>query len=168
MPDRFFDKIKLFKGAEIQPGRPAAEPGEEEKGQPPGRGLIGSPWFFLDDRRRRRRALPRPPALRGPVGARPGRDRPGGRRRALRPARRGRRGDAQRKSRGRRRHPARLHATIPTSSPSPRTRSGASSPRAGTGPPRPPGTVPRRSSGRSSSTSWASTSRPRTSRPWPG
>ena len=47
MPDRFFDKIKLFKGAEIQPGRPAAEPGEEEKGQPPGRGLVGSPWFFL-------------------------------------------------------------------------------------------------------------------------
>ena len=47
MPDRFFDKIKLFKGSEIQPGRPPAEPGEEDKAQPPGRRFLSSPWFFL-------------------------------------------------------------------------------------------------------------------------
>jgi putative nucleotidyltransferase with HDIG domain len=47
MPDRFFDKIKLFKGSEIQPGRPPAEPGEEDKAQPPGRRLLASPWLFL-------------------------------------------------------------------------------------------------------------------------
>ena len=30
MPASFFDKIKLFKGAEIQPGRPPVETAEDE------------------------------------------------------------------------------------------------------------------------------------------
>jgi putative nucleotidyltransferase with HDIG domain len=47
MASRFFDKIKLFKGAEIQPGRPAAEPSEEEKPQPLGRRILEGPWLFL-------------------------------------------------------------------------------------------------------------------------
>ena len=48
MPTSFFDKIKLFKGAEIQPGRPpAAEPAEEEKAQPLGRRLVQGPWLVL-------------------------------------------------------------------------------------------------------------------------
>jgi putative nucleotidyltransferase with HDIG domain len=47
MPSPFFDKIKLFKGAEIQPGRPAAEPSEEEKPQPLGRRILEGPWLFL-------------------------------------------------------------------------------------------------------------------------
>ena len=47
MPASFFDKIKLFKGAEIQPGRPAVEPPVEEK--PPAffRRLIRDPWPIL-------------------------------------------------------------------------------------------------------------------------
>ena len=47
MPERFFDKIRLFKGAEIQPGRPPSEAGEEDKAQPPGRRIFAAPWFLL-------------------------------------------------------------------------------------------------------------------------
>jgi putative nucleotidyltransferase with HDIG domain len=47
MPERFFDKIKLFKGAEIQPGRPPSEAGEEDKSQPPGRRALAAPWVLL-------------------------------------------------------------------------------------------------------------------------
>jgi len=47
MPTSFFDKIKLFKGSEIQPGRPAAESLEEEKRQPLGQRLLKGPWLFL-------------------------------------------------------------------------------------------------------------------------
>jgi putative nucleotidyltransferase with HDIG domain len=47
MPASFFDKIKLFKGTEIQPGRPPAEPSEEEKGQPLAQRLIQGPWLVL-------------------------------------------------------------------------------------------------------------------------
>ncbi len=47
MPTSFFDKIKLFKGAEIQPGRAPAEPAEEEKKGPLGERLLKGPWFFL-------------------------------------------------------------------------------------------------------------------------
>ena len=47
MPTSFFDKIKLFKRAEIQPGRVAAEPGEEEKKLPPGQRLLKGPWLFM-------------------------------------------------------------------------------------------------------------------------
>ena len=160
MPDRFFDKIKLFKGAEIQPGRPAAEPGEEEKGQPPGRGLIRrAPGSFSasspsSPRSSSSACLPR--ACRRSTGA------ISPRRTSSRPfdlliedaeATRQRKAEA-------------ADAILPVYTydrqrlrRSPRTRSGGCSPRAGTGPPRPPGTVPRRSSGRSSSTSWASISR---------
>jgi putative nucleotidyltransferase with HDIG domain len=47
MPTSFFDKIKLFKGAEIQPGRPPAEPAEEEKRQTLFRRLTRGPWIIL-------------------------------------------------------------------------------------------------------------------------
>jgi putative nucleotidyltransferase with HDIG domain len=47
MPASFFDKIKLFKGAEIQPGRPAVEPPEEEKPPKFFRRLIKDPWPIL-------------------------------------------------------------------------------------------------------------------------
>ncbi len=47
MPTSFFDKIKLFKRAEIQPGRPAVDPAEEEKKLPLGQRLIKEPWLFL-------------------------------------------------------------------------------------------------------------------------
>src|SRR4030042_1348566 len=47
MPTSFFDKIKLFKRAEIQPGHPAADPVEEEKKLSLGPRLLGSPWLFL-------------------------------------------------------------------------------------------------------------------------
>ena len=47
MPTSFFDKIKLFKGAEIQPGRAPAEPAEEEKKLPLGERLLKGPWLFL-------------------------------------------------------------------------------------------------------------------------
>jgi cyclic-di-AMP phosphodiesterase PgpH len=47
MPSPFYDKIKLFKGAEIHPGRPASESPEEEKQLPLGRRLIEGPWLFL-------------------------------------------------------------------------------------------------------------------------
>jgi len=47
MASSFFDKIKLFKGAEIQPGRPPAEPSEEEKSQPFLEKLIQGPWLIL-------------------------------------------------------------------------------------------------------------------------
>jgi len=47
MPTSFFDRIKLFKGAEIQPGRAPAEPAEEEKKLPLGKRLLKGPWPFL-------------------------------------------------------------------------------------------------------------------------
>ena len=47
MPVSFFDKIKLFKGAEIQPGRPAGEPGEEETRPTLLRRLLKDPWPLL-------------------------------------------------------------------------------------------------------------------------
>jgi putative nucleotidyltransferase with HDIG domain len=47
MPASFFDKIKLFKAAEIQPGRPTAEPGEEEPKPGLGRKLLKNPWPLL-------------------------------------------------------------------------------------------------------------------------
>jgi len=47
MPTSFFDKIKLFKGAEIQPGRGPAEPAEEEKKRSLGERLLKGPWLFL-------------------------------------------------------------------------------------------------------------------------
>jgi len=47
MPDSFFNKIKLFRGTEIQPGRPPAEPGEEGKKLAPGPMLLRGPWLFL-------------------------------------------------------------------------------------------------------------------------
>ena len=47
MPASFFDKIKLFKAAEIQPGRPPAEPGEEEPHPGLGRRLLKDPWPLL-------------------------------------------------------------------------------------------------------------------------
>ena len=46
MPDRFFDRIKLFKGAEIQPVRPS-EPAGEERPHSPVRRALESPWLFL-------------------------------------------------------------------------------------------------------------------------
>mgnify|MGYP001062119220 CR=1 FL=1 len=46
MPDRFFDKIRLFRGTEIQPVRPA-DPGDAEKGLTSGRRVLESPWLFL-------------------------------------------------------------------------------------------------------------------------
>jgi len=47
MPTSFFDKIKLFKGAEIQPGRVPADPAEEEKELSLGKRLLKGPWPFL-------------------------------------------------------------------------------------------------------------------------
>jgi hypothetical protein len=47
MPASFFDKIKLFKAAEIQPGRPAAEPAEEEPRPSRFRRLFKDPWPLL-------------------------------------------------------------------------------------------------------------------------
>lgn len=47
MTTSFFDKIKLFKGAEIQPKRPPAEPAEEEKKLSLGDRLRRGPWLFL-------------------------------------------------------------------------------------------------------------------------
>jgi putative nucleotidyltransferase with HDIG domain len=47
MPAPFFDKIKLFKAAEIQPGHPASEPSEEEPPQSFWRRLLGGPWALL-------------------------------------------------------------------------------------------------------------------------
>jgi hypothetical protein len=47
MPTSFFDKIKLFKGTEIQPGRPAAEPPEEETPLSLGQKLLKSPWPLI-------------------------------------------------------------------------------------------------------------------------
>ncbi len=47
MPASFFDKIRLFKGAEIQPGRPAAEPPDEEKNRSLGRRLLAGPWILI-------------------------------------------------------------------------------------------------------------------------
>lgn len=47
MPTSFFEKIRLFKGAEIQPGRPAAEPPAEEKKQPLVRMIVHGPWLVL-------------------------------------------------------------------------------------------------------------------------
>ncbi|MCX6570220.1 MAG: HDIG domain-containing protein [Candidatus Aminicenantes bacterium] len=47
MPTSFFDKIKLFKGAEIQPGRTTAEHTEEEKKLPLGERLLKGHWLFL-------------------------------------------------------------------------------------------------------------------------
>src|SRR5512142_896791 len=48
MPASFFDKIKLFRAAEIQPGRPAAaEPPEPELPRSFLRRLLGGPWPLL-------------------------------------------------------------------------------------------------------------------------
>ncbi len=47
MPTSFFDKIKLFKGAEIQPGHPVVEPPEEETPPPFPRRLLKDPWPIL-------------------------------------------------------------------------------------------------------------------------
>jgi putative nucleotidyltransferase with HDIG domain len=47
MPASFFDKIKLFKAAEIQPSRPSAEAGEEESRQPLLRRMVREPWPLL-------------------------------------------------------------------------------------------------------------------------
>lgn len=47
MAASFFDKIKLFKAAEIQPGRPAAEPAEDEPPQTFLRRLLADPWPLL-------------------------------------------------------------------------------------------------------------------------
>ena len=47
MPTSFFDKIKLFKAAEIQPGRPVPEPPEEEPPQSFLRRLLKDPWPLL-------------------------------------------------------------------------------------------------------------------------
>jgi cyclic-di-AMP phosphodiesterase PgpH len=47
MPASFFDKIKLFKAAEIQPGRPAAEPGPDEPKPPLLRRVLRDPWPLL-------------------------------------------------------------------------------------------------------------------------
>ncbi len=48
MPASFFDKIKLFKAAEIHPGRPAAvEPPEVEPPRSFVRRLLGDPWPLL-------------------------------------------------------------------------------------------------------------------------
>src|SRR5512136_2759501 len=47
MPASFFDKIKLFKAAEIQPGHIAAEPSEDEPKPPLGRRLLQDPWPLL-------------------------------------------------------------------------------------------------------------------------
>jgi putative nucleotidyltransferase with HDIG domain len=42
-----FDKIKLFKGSEIQPGKSPVEPAQEEKKLSPADKLLQSPWAFL-------------------------------------------------------------------------------------------------------------------------
>jgi putative nucleotidyltransferase with HDIG domain len=47
MPAPFFDKIRLFRSAEIQPKRPAAEPAEEEPPQSFLRRLVTGPWLLL-------------------------------------------------------------------------------------------------------------------------
>src|SRR5512135_520565 len=47
MPAPFFDKIKLFRAAEIQPGRPAAEPPEDEPPQSFWRRLLDDVWPLL-------------------------------------------------------------------------------------------------------------------------
>jgi putative nucleotidyltransferase with HDIG domain len=47
MPASFFDKIKVFKAAEIQPGRPAPEPGPDEPKPPFLRRLLRDPWPLL-------------------------------------------------------------------------------------------------------------------------
>lgn len=47
MPASFFDKIKLFKAAEIQPGHPASEPAEDEPKPPLLRRLLRDPWPVL-------------------------------------------------------------------------------------------------------------------------
>ena len=47
MPASFFDKIKLFKAAEIQPGHTAVEPPAEEPPQTPLRRLLKDPWPLL-------------------------------------------------------------------------------------------------------------------------
>jgi cyclic-di-AMP phosphodiesterase PgpH len=47
MSASFFDKIKLFRGTEIQPGRPPADQSEEEKKQPLGQKLFKGPWLVL-------------------------------------------------------------------------------------------------------------------------
>jgi putative nucleotidyltransferase with HDIG domain len=46
MADRFFDKIRLFRGAEIHPPRPA-EPSDEDKRIPTDRTFLENPWLFL-------------------------------------------------------------------------------------------------------------------------
>ncbi|HSA95490.1 MAG TPA: hypothetical protein VLJ16_05535, partial [Acidobacteriota bacterium] len=46
MPASFFDRIKLFKGAEIQPGHPAAPP-DDEKPRALGQKLLEGPWLVL-------------------------------------------------------------------------------------------------------------------------
>jgi putative nucleotidyltransferase with HDIG domain len=47
MPAPFFGKIKLFRAAEIQPSRPAAEAGEEEGRPPLLRRILREPWPLL-------------------------------------------------------------------------------------------------------------------------
>jgi putative nucleotidyltransferase with HDIG domain len=47
MPTSFFDKIKLFRGNEIQPGRPPVDPAEEGKKLPLGQRLLKGPWLVL-------------------------------------------------------------------------------------------------------------------------
>src|SRR5665647_928134 len=47
MPASFFDKIKLFKAAEILPGHTATEPPEEEPPQTFLRRLLKDPWPLL-------------------------------------------------------------------------------------------------------------------------
>jgi putative nucleotidyltransferase with HDIG domain len=47
MPASFFDRIKLFRAAEIQPGHPPVEPGEEGPHPGLGRRLLKEPWALL-------------------------------------------------------------------------------------------------------------------------
>ncbi|MEN6560190.1 MAG: HDIG domain-containing metalloprotein [Acidobacteriota bacterium] len=47
MAATFFDKIKLFKAAEIQPGHTGSETPEEESKPPLGRRLLREPWLVL-------------------------------------------------------------------------------------------------------------------------
>ncbi len=47
MPASFFDKIKLFKRAEIQPGRPSGDPSDDERERTLGRRLVRGPWLVL-------------------------------------------------------------------------------------------------------------------------
>jgi putative nucleotidyltransferase with HDIG domain len=44
MPASFFDRIKLFRAAEIQPGRPPAEPGESAEPPTPVQRILKDPW----------------------------------------------------------------------------------------------------------------------------